>query len=295
MKKSTIFMVGLMLSTIGSGSDAQENIKPLQNIDVIREAVSKLEIKADQNAILPYGYLAGLKLTWMSGMHIEVGQGVAKDLTNQYDIELIQSLLKAINCSWQAGNGSCGLAPGLTVSANETYHIFVMMNDTLQVDVGFDTDVEGIRLAYYTGYTILRRVGSIYTTNNSNIVEFIHTGDEFLLKKPVQITINSPTSSRFMIDVSVPKQVSVNAILSLFLNRNDESGGTAGVLFTSPLQDDTGGVRDLATLSASRLASTRANLRTNSAQIQTYINEGLDYINLITVTTHGWVDHRDRL
>lgn len=263
-------------------------------VEQIRKQLATQEFSLKQNSTLPKGYLSGYHLSNVDGGYVlRIRPGEAKDLTNFYDIRLLVDFSKNIQCTtWVEGNGACGLAPTLTLKPNQTYHVFAMMNEVGNVDIGFDETVDGVFLQFYTNYKFVRRIGSIYTIAdpaNTTIVEFKQDGDTFYLKTPVSV-YDSPAG---LVNLSVPKGIEVTALLNLYLYSAAPDNNLTFAHFYSP---GTNGAWDFVTNHVSPISSTYKQILTNiNGQIQVNYTGYTNIYRNVTITTQGWIDQRNRL
>lgn len=98
---------------------------------------------------------------------ITVNAGTCKDQTNLRDIALTSSITKYIDRVWTLGGTSTN--PGGALCANltteTTLHVFVIMNNTGNVDIGIDTNKDGANIlngALIANYPYIRRICSLY-------------------------------------------------------------------------------------------------------------------------------------
>ncbi len=138
-------------------------------------------ILAMATAGLPIGFISGCIIANNStdaNRDIDFGTGLARSSDNLATIDFDTALTKQIDATFTIGNNAGGLASPLTVSANTTYHLFVLLNPTSSnTEAGFDTSLTATNLladanVITGGYTKYRRIGSIITDASSNIVQF---------------------------------------------------------------------------------------------------------------------------
>lgn len=129
-------------------------------------------------------YIGGLVLMNDSsspGTVLDVSPGAAVDSTATTFIKL-PSFSKNITCPWVAGNGACGMAPGVIVAPNNWYAVFAIANGGLS-DVYFDAiarDPSGNPTVANppAGTTAWRHLGWIMTDSSSNIIGFLCDGND---------------------------------------------------------------------------------------------------------------------
>ena len=89
------------------------------------------------------------------------------------------AMTKRLDASWAPGTNTGGLFSGV-IAIQTTYHCFVIVKASDgTVDAGFDTDPDCANIP--AGYVAYRRIGSIFTDADSNIVPFTQRGDDFEL------------------------------------------------------------------------------------------------------------------
>lgn len=167
---------------------------------------------------------------------IDISAGECADSTNATKIKSGSTLTKRIDANWSAGNAG-GFPSGLTLAADTTYHVFVIMKPDYTVDAGFDTSLTASNLlADATGYTYYRRIGSIITDGSSNIISFKQIGDKFILKDIVQDVNTSPTTSAVSHTLTVPNGIAVIADMNIYCAKTAD-GFNYGLIY-SPSQTD---------------------------------------------------------
>ncbi len=173
------------LSNLSSEADATETVKGVVELASSEETVTGTDsVRAVtpagvQAAIsnylsLPRNFISGLLISNASDADhdITISVGECRDTTDTMDIALPSSLTKRLDSDWESGTDCGGLPTGITLNPNDTYHLFVISNGTT-VDAGFDTAIDASNLlADATGYTSYRRVGSVITDTDSNIIPF---------------------------------------------------------------------------------------------------------------------------
>lgn len=193
---------------------------------------------------LPRGAITGLKMVRTAARLIRVNIGAASIGTENYingefTLHLPAAMTKDLNATWVAGNGNGGRAPGVPLSADTWYHVFLIgewgfFSD--DCDVGFDTDIDGTNIDGGGTYWA-RRIGSILTDSSSNIIDFVQRDRTFLWKSPlldIDTTIGLTTA--VLQTLTVPPDVNVEAIFNAYIGSG--SAGDTWVYFSSPDVDD---------------------------------------------------------
>lgn len=245
---------------------------------------------------MTWGHLSGLKLvrTDSSNLTVQPGEALSLDVTTGYpngcNMTLTVPRLKLLKCAgWQQGEGACGLTSPHTYKPSETYHVFLMMNQYGDVDIGFDIMVDGVYLTDRTPYEFVRRIGSIYTTSDPAepvIVDFIQYGDRFNLKSPFQVYSGNPNNKAVTIQLPTPKNIQLEVIMHGWMLN---SGSSTGYGYIRSIGNSDS--RDMPTSTN----TTRPSIIKHVMQdIAGKIEAGTTLSSDLTVTLHGWVDHRDQ-
>ena len=164
----------------------------------------------------PVGSPEGLQLVYTGTgltfpINIATGRAVIPG-TNRAIAVLSSVLSKQVNSAWAAGNGVGGKFAG-TISANQTWHVFIIRNTTTgAVDAGFDLSVTGANIP--SGW-VGRIIGSFMIDGaGTNVRPFVQNGDLFQWTTVVQ-DFNSvsatPTSTSNLLTLTVPSGLSVVA------------------------------------------------------------------------------------
>lgn len=181
-------------------------------------------------------YISGLTIaTDTDAEHdIAIATGSCRDASNADFITNSSVLTKQIDAAWTAGDDAGGFPSGLTLSATTWYHVFVIKDVTNDlVDAGFDTSLTASNLlADATDYTLYRRIGSIKTDGDSNIVGFLTVEDAaggidfHWLDPPLDVNVSNLGSSGADYAISVPSGFRVKAKINVaFYNGGSWIGG----------------------------------------------------------------------
>jgi len=86
-------------------------------------------------------------------------------------------LIKRIDAAWAAGTNQGGMATG-SVANNTEYNVIIIANNsTGALDVMFDVSATGANVP--SGWTVQRRIGSVFSDGGANIHQFKQQGDHF--------------------------------------------------------------------------------------------------------------------
>jgi len=146
------------------------------------------------------------------------------------------TLVKQLDSSWEAGNNSGGLFNNVNLEAPNTYHCFLLVNNsTGEVDAGFDDNLNAENRP--AGWSA-RRVGSILY-RGSSIVAFNQFGWFFEHKTPI-VDLNgveiATTSTLYMLSVPTGLPVEASFIFAGGL-AGDIEGGDVSISVQSPDQN----------------------------------------------------------
>jgi len=253
----------------------------------------------------------GLPLNYISGFvpsndatdldhDISFGTGVMRDNDNSYDVIQVTDLTKQIDASWSDGDDAGGLAEGLTLSANTTYHLFEIFDPVSGlIDSGFDVNIDGSVLV--TGADVItyfglipeaKRVGSVMTDASSNILgfnsyELSGGGLEFIYSTKTLDQDASPNETFSDLVLSVPTGISFKAhILGLIAE-------SAATTIDMVIKDKLGGDEWELCRASQSVSSSYGNgyiYVDTSATIQ--IRESASNADTYRIWTLGFIDER---
>ena len=169
---------------------------------------------------IPPNYIAGLTLANNAAApatDIDISPGSASATGNNASLLLNAKLTKRLQAAggWASGAGANGLFAGLR-AANSWYHVFLIRRDNDgAIDAGFDTSVTAENRP--AGYGEYRRIGSIKTDANGDVIGFRNIGRRFIWKAPIKdavflnrglsgsegVTISTPPGVRTLVDLHV--------------------------------------------------------------------------------------------
>lgn len=163
-------------------------------------------------ALLPT-YLSGLDTSpHEDALTVTVQSGACTDSGNALLMTLSTALAKEISATWEAGDGG-GLAGGLTLQTNTTYHVFVVVIAG-EVDAMFDTSVVCANGVANNGVTHYRRIASVKTIGIAAIRAYTQRGNYFWWDSPAEdldSTISGFGTSAQLIPMTVPEGIKVQA------------------------------------------------------------------------------------
>jgi hypothetical protein len=187
------------------------------------------------SAVPPRSYLAGLGLANNASFqtNFNIAAGLALDSTNTQMMALASSLVKT-NAAFSAGNGGGSLDAALAVG---WWHVFLIMNvSTSAVDVVCSqtaTPASG-PTNMPSGFTLFRRLGSLYNLAGNTWRPFVQLGDDFLWVAHIQDIASAtqvPNISAFLVTLSVPPGVQVEAKFQIGLS--PPTGGSNAVMVSA--------------------------------------------------------------
>lgn len=215
---------------------------------------------ADNTFTLPLKFISGLHISNAADTDhdISITTGAARSANgNEVNISLGTAITKQIDASWSAGNNAGGFPSALSLSADTTYHVFVIEDGAGTVDAGFDTSLTATNLLSDSSYTNYRRVGSVVTDSSSNIINFVQRGDTYLYDTPIRdVNAGALATAETLRALSVPTGIKVEAIINC---RQSDGTGDDTVIYDP---DQTAGAASLTAAPLVNLeASTAAQLR----------------------------------
>lgn len=212
-------------------------------------------------------------------------------------------ITKQIDATWTQGTNSGGLASGVSLTPDTTYHCFALSNsEGSLVDFGFDTSIVAGNLlsdsaVILAGLTKYKRVGSIITDGSSNIIGFIQTEKIFILQTiTLDINEGDPGTNAVTASLTVPNDIITLADITAQIVDSTFGGTTIHGLF-SPLDS----VDQVPSTTKTNLAiraetgsiaqgTTNMYVKTNSSsQIRYRINQSNSDISVI-IMSKGWID-----
>jgi hypothetical protein len=236
---------------------------------------------------LPRGYIDGLILSNDSDVDhdIAVSTGVCRNSTNVENIE-ISALIKQLDANWVVGNNQGGLDTG-SVAANTWYHVFaIKRTDTGVTDILFSLSVNAPSLP--TNYTVFRRIGSILTDADSNIIGFTQAGESFTWNTAI-VDVNAAAGPNVdtLVVVSVPTGIPIQARC-----RIEITSATVGDEYH--LQDAPA-VSSYELIAYAQVAGVKNSsgeglVRTNTSAEITH--KATDTDVTVSLITNGWIDSR---
>jgi len=166
-----------------------------------------------------------------SNYSINISAGWCVDSTFSEIIKIESTLVKRINETFTEGSNQGGLDLGVK-AINTWYHVFVIEKEDGTSDVLFSTSSTNPTMP--ENYIFKRRIGSIKTDGNGNIIPFIQDGDKFWWSTLVRdVNTNATTNSRTLYTISVPP---VKCYADIYVYA--DAAANRQSLVTSPLHPD---------------------------------------------------------
>jgi hypothetical protein len=161
---------------------------------------------------LPDGYFKGFETVLAAdALHdITIGEGKCNDSTDTVRIVSAANITKQIDAAWADGSDTGGMAESLTVSADTTYHLFVICKADGTINAGYDTSVTAANLmagaaVISAGYIYYRYIWSILTDSSANIINYLQVFNHCSIDVPIRdLTIANPTTTAQDRALSVP-------------------------------------------------------------------------------------------
>jgi len=253
----------------------------------------------------PRSYLSGYGMTPVSSTGISIAVGQARSDTNTYDITLASATALSL-----ASTGANALDTG-TVTSATWYHVFAISKaEGVSAATLASTNLSSPTMP--SGYTLKRRIGSIYSDADVSVKNFVQTGDNFNWFTPVvDVSAATVTASAKTLSLSTPSGIKTEALLGINAivsgtGFNDRVGvyispldtadvtvtepnlgsGTYSLAFDNPAPSGTG--------ARGVIAGAIPPVRTNtSSQVRARSFSG-SYPNTLNVSTFGWIDRRGR-
>lgn len=224
-------------------------------------------------------------------INISVGVGTSND---DKVLELTSAFTKQLDEVFAAGTAAGGnfvdTGSPAAIQADQTYHIFLIRKDSDgSIDAGFDTSVVAANIP--AGYTSFKRIGSVLTDEDANILAFsaIETaggGIEVLwLSPPLDVDATTSTTA-VSHTLSVPIGYKVEARMNVLVDEDLTYFSSLDVNDEAPSVSDA----PLATLGFMKESQEQIFIRTNiSAQIRERSDTGGQDLRIATL---GWTDAR---
>ena len=275
---------------------SKESITSGEVDSITTEMLEDGSVTEDKLSFSPGGgssyYIYGLTLSNNAtdankDIDIDTGECALDDFSSA---TLSTGLTKQLDASWASGTNAGGLSSSLTVAANTTYHVFLVLIGGSE-DVLFDTDVDcanGITDHTVTAY---RRIGSIITDGSVNIYGFVQRGDHFRYDALKVIFSRTSAATNVTVATISPLGIEVKIFVHGIVSTSGKYGrikvadGNSNI---SPI--DLCGHVDTA---GSNFAAGWAEIWTNtSTQMRYSTTAGLAAMSLYI---SGWEDYRGRL
>ncbi len=158
---------------------------------------------------LPFLYVNGLQLSWVSNSTASVSSGQCRDSTNIVDI-VIGATATVISTAFVGVNG---LDSG-TAAVSTDYNVFAISDSASRNPSGFLISTSAANPVMPSGYDSLRLIGRLKTNSSSQLILFYQTGNgsvrTYQWDSPIAV-LTGGTSATF---VAVPLTAGMPAIRS---------------------------------------------------------------------------------
>lgn len=234
---------------------------------------------------------------------IEIKPGGALGANALQWIELVSNITKQLDVIWAAGDNQGGRPSTVALSANTTYHYFVIKKSDGTIDAGYDTSLTAVNLLAESTYLYFRRVRSLKTNGSANIRVTKQIGNNFELITPyfpLTIPQGSYPIVRTNYDVGAPADIFIEVHLFFYMTPGTPTDDTYFII-TDPDQTDiplTLGTADFRFLQSATEINEEIRVRlrsyTNlSGEIAMKANHaGTSVGQIINVGLFGWTDPR---
>lgn len=251
---------------------------------------------------LPRSYLAGMQLSnnlTSPTVALDISAGQATDTANTGSLLLSTILTKFINSTWVVGSGNGGMAPGVSLTSLTWYHVFaIKRTDTNVVDAMFDTSITAAHIP--SPYTLYRRLGSVKTSNTSQILAFSQDGDYFrwsTSQDDIVSGANPGTSAILATLTGVPPGVMTTVLANITVSLG---ASPSSIYVSDPAVTDEAPVATGAhpgatmTVAASANGSQQIAIHTDTTPRIRYRLTFSDGSTFVRMATLGWIDRRGR-
>lgn len=235
----------LNVNALGAKSIVREDLSALQAGDLAttRDAVLRYRqssdnfllmnsaLSSESSPIPARGYIDGFQTRrdLADTDHIiEIEAGIARDSTNTRTMERTTQISKSIlGGTWVEGDNNGGFPSALTLTAGETYHVFLIRKTSDgSIDAGFDTALNAANLLLdATGYLEFLLIWSIILDGSSNIESYIQHGSYNVWTTPrLDVDLTDPALTEIIHTLDfVPKGISVEADVGITLSPTSTS------------------------------------------------------------------------
>ena len=240
------------------------------------------------------------------------GGGVVADNATRI-VWIHDQKIKQIDAVATSGTNQGGFPSGITIQVATWYHCFVIAKPDGTNECGFDTDLNAVNLiddhtgsggSDYSGFTMYRRVGSVFYTDGVNgILRFEQDGDIFTYQEPISdVTLASPPSAWSPYTLSCPTGLYVTPLATMRFS----NGGTGNLEYFGIVLGDLYDYSDIVTVDVSNMnvffrrtdqdpsgqGCYMPHIKTFQGQIRAMFSSGATCA--WNVVTHGWIDGRDK-
>lgn len=225
---------------------------------------------------------------------VDIDPGQIMDSTGTVVMVLPTTLTKQIDAVWAEGTNLGGFPSTLTLTADTTYHLFLIAKVDGTVDAGWDTDINATNLlADAVGYTYFRRIFSHITDGTPSLINYVQYGDYvYWLDTTLDYSSTSTGTNRVVVPVRVPTGLELIAITNCEMQNS--GGETVNAWFRST------SYIDVAATSTNRTHYASPSTAGGSQQQMQILTDNLGQIafraslssatNLINIRTSGYID-----
>lgn len=294
---------GIILFTDGSNWFAIGFPTNIQTAQIAANAVTAATIGAGVSPGLLHG------LTLSNGTDatndIDIATGTARNLADDFTIILSSALTKQLDATWAAGDNAGMRNSALDGGsiANRTYQIW-LVSDGTTVDIYATAQAteSGCLTALQaesggSAYAYARRIGAIRRESGA-IVPFQQYDDKFIRDTPVNdYNTASPGTSEVTPSLSTPAGIVTEAIISFTV----DTGNTQTESYALVRPVAAANVAPAATRHTIFVPTSGSDNEAMTANLQiptdtsSQIAFRLSASHQTTITTHGWIDRRNRL
>jgi hypothetical protein len=240
--------------------------------------------------VTPNNYISNLTLSAAgSTATFGIAVGVAMDSTNAALMTLGSAYTKTTS-AWAVGSGNGSLDTG-TIANSTWYHVWLIQrSDTLVVDVLVSTSATAPTMP--TNYNRKRRIGAMKTNGSAQWIKFIQTGDYFEWELPIQDQNNSSGTAAFLLTLTVPPGVVVEANLvgTIRFPIPTYSALISSALVTQTRDTPVGNTTVFESVASGIISFFVLAMTNTSAQVRVETDETAP--SHFRIVTKGWTDFR---
>lgn len=228
---------------------------------------------------------------------IDNAAGVCMDSTNTVELS-VSALTKRLDAVWAEGTNQGGRASGVSLTADTTYHDFVIGKTDGSTDRGQDTDIDGTNLLLdATDYTYVRRVGSVRTDGSANILPMhvynISGSKYFIFDSPtISDSMSVANGSAVSVIVDTPSNLTgIRVILNISVT---VAGGGGAYYLSGTNQDDLSPSSTVTPLATETIIGSGSSEHQVECMVDTSqrvrLRLSCSYPATVKVATVGWIE-----